>query len=128
MNGQMTNLGSDHPPGRLAYGHHDFTQTACPGQRMIEQIDQIAFIESEANEMRLIRVGGGHTWLEGGGAKQWVRDLADVQPFITAGRLTATVVPVDAGYLATLKDIGPVGKPLPSGVHQHSVEGRTVAQ
>ena len=43
----MENLGSSHPTGRIAYGHKDFTSTACPGSKLYAIIPQLIFKEEE---------------------------------------------------------------------------------
>ncbi|MFQ5852822.1 MAG: hypothetical protein ACE5JU_19865 [Candidatus Binatia bacterium] len=49
----MTNLGKVHPDGRIAYGHRDFTATACPGKNLWTALDRIKFtkiVEPEADD------------------------------------------------------------------------------
>jgi hypothetical protein len=82
----------------------------------------IAMLTPQEDEMRLIRTPGGYVHLEGEGTRQYVPNMVRVQAFIAAGRLSATVTNVDAFYAAALKDLGPVGEPLPGGSHtKHTV-------
>ena len=39
----MTNLGSSHPPGSIAYGHRDLSSTSCPGANLYAIIPQLTF-------------------------------------------------------------------------------------
>lgn len=50
---EMSNLGSNHPAGRDVYLHKDFTNTACPGLRTVEQANQFEFAEVDMADVEL---------------------------------------------------------------------------
>lgn len=98
--------------------------TACPSNRTdltaIICTVRAALAGVEEGDMRLIRTPGGYIYLEGGGTVQYVRDMTHLRPL----GLELSPVNVAAEYVQALKDLGPVGEPLPANPHtQHILRG-----
>ncbi len=51
----MTNLGTVHPPGGIAYGHRDLSSTACPGANLYAIIPQMEFKEEDDMDEAAVR-------------------------------------------------------------------------
>ncbi len=67
----MSNLGSKHPAGRIAYGHRDFrdpndtsTWTSCPGDKLYAIIPQLTFKEDEMKRL-LVKTDNSVYFLDG---------------------------------------------------------------
>ena len=81
----LVNLGTVKPArGGIVFGHRDFSQTACPGQHMMNIIQQLTltpYQQEDDNMIQILRIGKGddlswspHTFVSDGFSTRHVTD------------------------------------------------------
>ncbi|KKK92023.1 hypothetical protein LCGC14_2707070 [marine sediment metagenome] len=128
---ELVNLGSKHPVGRIAFGHVDFSATACPGDNLYAIIPQLTFkaaaesepeppepIEEETVSKLVKSADKPETYITDGHSKRWVPGtiIGDMR------QLWGPVKVVSQEYIDWLGEAGPVD----SVTHNHGIPaGRT---